>query len=100
MPIFVPYGLMEHGSGNDIALCVSLCTSVTVREHLTCRKYFINAMSNDKYFDKFWTPNNIGQFLDTILVSIGLRIGQDLRNVQMLHLYLVCMGSAKVSDLG
>ena len=43
--------------------------------------------------DDFWTPNKIfgrqttlDNFWTPFLVSIGLRIGQDLKNVQILHL--------------
>ena len=42
---------MVHNSVNDMALCISLCTSVAVREQLACRKQFINLMSNDKDVD-------------------------------------------------
>ena len=85
--IFQPHGLIEHNSVNDIALCVSLFTSVTVREHLACREQFINVMSNDKYLVNFWTSKHLDIFWTTFFVSIGLRIGQDLRNVRILHLY-------------
>ena len=42
---------MVHNCMHDIALCISFCTSVAVREHLARRKQFINIMS----IDKFWT---------------------------------------------
>ena len=73
---------------NDIALCISLCTSVVAREHLAFRKQFINIVSNDKCLDNFWTPKHFGHFWTTALVSIGLRIGQDSSNVRILHLLL------------
>ena len=71
---------------NDIALCVSVWTSVTVREHLAFREQLINVTSNDKDLDNFRTPRCFGHFLDNIFVRIGLRIGEDLRNVRILHL--------------
>ena len=55
--IFRPYGLVERKSVNDIAVCISPSTSVTVREHLVCRKYFLNAVSNDKYLGIFGRQN-------------------------------------------
>ena len=75
---------MEHNSVNDIALCVSLCTSVTVREHLARTKQFINAMNDDKYLYNIWTPKHFGRFWTTFLVSSGHRIEQDLRNVRII----------------
>ena len=57
---------MVHNSVNDIPLCISLCTSVAVREHLTCRKQFINIMGNEKYLDNVWTLKDFGHFLDNI----------------------------------
>ena len=51
---------------SDVALCVSLCTSVTVKEQLACRKQFINVMSNDKYLDKLRTSKHFGHFLENI----------------------------------
>ena len=74
---------------NDIAICISLCTSVTASEHLTCREHFLHAMSIDKYLDNIWTPKHLVRFW-TFLVGIGLQIGQDLRNVRILHHQLVC----------
>ena len=56
---------------NDIALFVSLWTSVTIREHLACRKQLIYVGSNDKYLDNFWTPKCFGHFLDNILLGLG-----------------------------
>ena len=63
--IFRPYGLAEHNSAGDIAMCVSLCTTATVREHLAHTEWFINVMSKDKYLDDFWTPKHYGHFLGT-----------------------------------
>ena len=57
---------MVQNSVSGIALCISLCTSVTVREHLACMKQCINIMSNDKYLDNFWTPKYFGYFLDNV----------------------------------
>ena len=71
---------------NDIALSVSVCTSVTVREDLACREQFINVTSNDEYLDNFGREKNLDIFWTTFLSSIGLRIGQDLRKVRILHL--------------
>ena len=56
--IFRPYGLMEHKSVNDIAMCIFPCTSVTVSEHLACREHFLNAVSTDKYWDNFLDAKN------------------------------------------
>ena len=61
-----PYGLMEHNLMNDIALCVSLCTSVIAREQLACREQVINVMINDTHLDNFWTSEHFGHFLDNI----------------------------------
>ena len=44
---------MVHNSVNDVTLCISLCTSVAVREQPACRKQFINIMSNDKEAQNF-----------------------------------------------
>ena len=57
-----PYGLMEHKSVNDIAMCISLYTSVTVRKHLIYREHFLNTMGNDKYLVNFGTPNILDIF--------------------------------------
>ena len=46
-------------------------------------------MSTDKYLDNFWTPKYFGHFWTTFLVIIGLRIGQGLRSVRILHHYLI-----------
>ena len=51
---------------NDIALCVSLCTYINDREHLACRKHFINVMSSGKYLESFWTLKHFGNFSDNI----------------------------------
>ena len=80
---------MGHKSVNDIAMCIFLYTPVTVREHLICREHFLSAMSYRKYLDHFWVQNIFGYFWTTFLVSIGLRIGQNFRNAQILRHCLV-----------
>ena len=60
--IFRPYGVMEHKSVNDIAVCIPLCISVAVREHLVCKGDFLYAISNDKYCDNLLTLKHFGQF--------------------------------------
>ena len=61
---------------NDIAFCVSFCTSVTIREHLTCREHYTNVMSYEKYLDHFWTSKQLGHFLDNIF-WLALDFGLD-----------------------
>ena len=55
-------GHMEDDSMSDIAMCVCLCTSVTVRKHPACGEQFINVTSYDKYLDNFWTSKHFGHF--------------------------------------
>ena len=83
---FFDYMGNGHNSMNDIALCISLWTSVTVGEHLAFRKQLINVTSNDKYLDNFGTPKCFGHFWTTFLVSIRPWIRHDVRNVRILHL--------------
>ena len=54
---------MDHNSVTDIAMCVSLCPSVTVRERLARRQQPINTICNDKYIGYFWTPKHFGHFV-------------------------------------
>ena len=83
-----PIDLWATNSVTDIATCVSLCPSVTVGQHLAYRGKIINIMRHDKYLADFFTPKHFGQFRTTFLVNIGYRIGQNLRNVRILHLQL------------
>ena len=68
------------------ARAVFVSTSVTVRERLVCRKQFIDVMRDDKYLNNFGRQNILDIFWTTLLVSIGLLIGQDLTNIRVLHL--------------
>ena len=45
---------------------------------------FLNALSTDKYLDNIWSPKRFGVFRH-FFVIMGLRIGQDLINVRILH---------------
>ena len=81
-----PYSFMNHHSVTGIVTCISLCPSVTVRVHLTCRERFINIMFNEIFSNRFWTPKQLDIFRSAFWVSIRLRIGHNLKNVRILHL--------------
>ena len=78
---------MKHSSVNDIEMCFSLRISVTLRERLAWMWQFMNIICNDRYLEIFWMPKRFGHFSTTLPVSIDLWIGQDLRNVRILHFY-------------
>ena len=45
---------MGHTLVTDVAMCFSLCPSVTVRDHLECREQFINiTLARFLYFATF-----------------------------------------------
>ena len=54
-------------------MCVSLCTSVTVREHLACREQVVNIMGNKKYLDNFWTPKHFGHFWRHLWLALDFK---------------------------
>ena len=83
---FSPLWAIDHNSVADIAMCVSLRPSVTVRDRLARREQFINIICNDKYLDICWTPKHFGLFWTAFLISIELRIIHNLINVRILHL--------------
>ena len=68
--IFRPYRFMSRNSVKDIAMCVCLCTLVTIGEHLAYRELFINITSTEKYLGTSWTPKHFGHFL--LALGFGL----------------------------
>ena len=66
---------MNHNSVTDIAICTSLRTSVTVREHLACREQFINLFVMRNIWTIFGRQSILDNFWTAFFVSIGLGIG-------------------------
>ena len=75
---------MDHNAVTDIAMCVSLCPSVTVKEHLSCSEQcmHLHILCHDKYQYNFRRQNILDIFWTTFLFSTGFRITHNSRHVR------------------
>ena len=60
---------MDHNLVADIAMCVSLCPSVTAREYLSCREQLINVVRDEEII---WTIFGRSKVLDIFGDIFGL----------------------------
>ena len=68
--------LMEHNSVNNVAMFISLCTVVTVGEHLAFREQIINVLSNENIWTIFGHQNVLDILWITFWSALDFRLGR------------------------